>query len=205
VRRYLKEFLADPRVIEDQGLVWQLVLNGIILPLRPRRKARDYRKIWNEEANESPLKTITRAQAQKLGSTLEPLGAHIQVDWAMRYGNPSISARMGALVKDGYIASCDPALSAIFGGDHRHGLVRCVPDPLRQQPTGDRGALLHDRVHRGACRHHQRDREACLRTRSILALPRHAGEPCAQGRSLLRHCACTTELLRGEPGSTTTS
>src|SRR5437660_12937159 len=71
VRRYLKEFLADPRVIEDQGLAWQLVLNGIILPLRPRRKAADYRKIWNLEQNESPLKTITRAQAQKLGSALE--------------------------------------------------------------------------------------------------------------------------------------
>src|SRR5436190_9941180 len=57
VRRYLKEFLADPRVIEDQGLVWKLVLNGIILPIRPRVKARDYQKIWNAELNESPLKT----------------------------------------------------------------------------------------------------------------------------------------------------
>jgi ferrochelatase len=101
VRRYLKEFLADPRVIEDQGLLWQLVLNGLILPLRPRRKARDYQKIWNVEGNESPLKTITRSQAQKLGSTLEPLGGHIKVDWAMRYGNPSIGSRLCALVADG--------------------------------------------------------------------------------------------------------
>ena len=61
VRRYLKEFLSDPRVIENQGVLWQLVLNGVILPIRPRRKARDYKKIWNEEQNESPLKTITRA------------------------------------------------------------------------------------------------------------------------------------------------
>src|SRR5262249_46288013 len=84
VRRYLKEFLADPRVIEDQGVLWQLVLHGIILRLRPRRKARDYQKIWNTERNESPLKTITRAQAEKLATTLEPLGAHLNVDWAMR-------------------------------------------------------------------------------------------------------------------------
>src|SRR5262245_17728686 len=56
VRRYLKEFLSDSRVIENQGAVWQLVLNGIILPIRPRIKARDYRKIWNTELNESPLK-----------------------------------------------------------------------------------------------------------------------------------------------------
>ena len=66
VRVYLKEFLSDPRVIEDQGLRWKLILNGIILRIRPRRKARDYRKIWNVEKNESPLKTITRAQAEKL-------------------------------------------------------------------------------------------------------------------------------------------
>ena len=56
VRVYLREFLSDPRVIEDQGLLWKLVLNGIILRVRPGRKARDYRKIWNTEKNESPLK-----------------------------------------------------------------------------------------------------------------------------------------------------
>ena len=68
VRVYLKEFLSDPRVIEDQGLKWKLILNGIILRIRPRRKARDYRKIWNTENNKSPLKTITRAQAEKFSA-----------------------------------------------------------------------------------------------------------------------------------------
>ena len=101
VRRYLKEFLSDPRVIENQGLLWNLVLNGIILPIRPRRKARDYRNIWNQEKNESPLKTITRSQAEKLGCTLEPLRPHIAVDWAMRYGNPSIASRLAELVARG--------------------------------------------------------------------------------------------------------
>jgi protoporphyrin/coproporphyrin ferrochelatase len=98
VRRYLKEFLTDPRVIEDQGPLWQLVLNGIILPIRPRRKARDYAQIWNHEKNESPLKTITRSQSEKLGRALEPLGAHLLVDWAMRYGNPSIASKLGGLI-----------------------------------------------------------------------------------------------------------
>ncbi len=101
VRRYLKEFLSDPRVIENQGPVWKLVLNGVILPIRPRLKARDYRKIWNAERNESPLKTITRSQAEKLGSTLEPIGPHIKVDWAMRYGNPSIASRLRSLLDQG--------------------------------------------------------------------------------------------------------
>ena len=101
VRRYLKEFLSDPRVIENQGVIWQLVLNGVILPIRPRRKARDYAKIWNHERNESPLKTITRSQAEKLGRMLDPLGPNLLVDWAMRYGNPSIASRLADLVARG--------------------------------------------------------------------------------------------------------
>src|SRR3984885_8720264 len=106
VRRYLKEFLSDPRVIEKDTLLWKLVLNGIILPLRPRRKARDYQKIWNREKNESPLKTITRSQAEKLGGILAPLGKHVVVDWAMRYANPSIASRLEALTARG----CDRIL-----------------------------------------------------------------------------------------------
>ena len=89
VRVYLKEFLSDKRVIEDQGLLWKAILNGIILRIRPTRKARDYQKIWNVEKNESPLKTITRAQAEKLAADIAD-HEHVVVDWAMRYGNPSI-------------------------------------------------------------------------------------------------------------------
>ena len=94
VRRYLKEFLTDRRVIEKDTLFWKLLLNGLILPIRSRRKARDYQKIWNREKDESPFKTITRSQAEKLGSILEPLGKHVIVDWAMRYASPSIASRL---------------------------------------------------------------------------------------------------------------
>jgi protoporphyrin/coproporphyrin ferrochelatase len=99
VRVYLKEFLSDPRVIEDQGLWWKLILNGIILRTRPRRKARDYLKIWNTEKNESPLTTITRAQAEKLAADIA--SDRVVVDWAMRYGNPSIASRIDALTAQG--------------------------------------------------------------------------------------------------------
>ncbi len=105
VRVYLKEFLSDPRVIEDQGLKWKLVLNGVILRIRPRRKARDYLKIWNTEKNESPLKTITRAQSEKLARSIADHD-HIEVEWAMRYGNPSIRAGIEALTARG----CDRLL-----------------------------------------------------------------------------------------------
>jgi ferrochelatase len=105
VRIYLKEFLSDPRVIEDQGLLWKLILNGIILRVRPARKARDYQKIWNTERDESPLKTITRAQAEKLADAIADHD-HVVVDWAMRYGNPSIRSRIDALTAQG----CDRLL-----------------------------------------------------------------------------------------------
>ena len=97
VRRYLKEFLSDRRVIERNSLLWKLVLNGVILPIRSRRKARDYQKIWNHDKKESPFKTITRSQAEKLAGILEPLGTHVLVDWAMRYASPSIASRLQVL------------------------------------------------------------------------------------------------------------
>ncbi|MGB7035334.1 MAG: ferrochelatase, partial [Xanthobacteraceae bacterium] len=98
IRRYLKQFLTDRRVIEKNSLLWKLVLNGVILPIRSRRKVRDYQKIWNREKNESPIKTITRSQAEKLAGILEPLGKHLMVDWAMRYASPSIASRLEVLV-----------------------------------------------------------------------------------------------------------
>src|SRR6202043_872376 len=69
----------------------------IILRTRPARKARDYRKIWNTERDESPLKTITRAQSEKLAAAISDHD-HVVVDWAMRYGNPSIASRIDALL-----------------------------------------------------------------------------------------------------------
>jgi len=106
VRRYLREFLHDKRVIEEDTILWKFVLNAIILPLRPRRKGLDYEKIWNRENNESPLKTITRSQADKLSGAPALRGKRVVVDWAMRYGNPSIRSRLAALVAQG----CDRIL-----------------------------------------------------------------------------------------------
>jgi len=101
MRRYLKEFLSDPRVIEENRIKWWLILNLIILTVRPGRKGRDYDSIWNRERNESPLKTTTRSQAEKLSAMLAPAGSNLVVDWAMRYGNPSIASRLEALQQAG--------------------------------------------------------------------------------------------------------
>src|ERR1700747_3158487 len=97
MRRYLAEFLSDRRVIEENRIKWWLVLNLIILSVRPRRKGRDYDSIWNRERDESPLKTITRSQAEQLAATPQLLAHNVAVDWAMRYGNPSIASRLEAM------------------------------------------------------------------------------------------------------------
>ena len=120
MRRYLKEFLSDRRVIETNRFVWWLVLNLVILTIRPGRKGRDYDKIWNKERDESPLRTITRAQAEKLAASLSAVDARITVDWAMRYGNPSIASRLDAHAESGLRPhSHCAALSAILRGDDR--------------------------------------------------------------------------------------
>jgi ferrochelatase len=99
MRRYLKEFLSDRRVIETNRVLWWFILNFVILTIRPGRKGRDYETIWNREKNESPLKTITRAQSEKLAAHFKD--RNIAVDWAMRYGNPSIPERLKALYAEG--------------------------------------------------------------------------------------------------------
>jgi ferrochelatase len=137
VRVYLREFLSDSRVIEDQGLLWKLVLNGIILTTRPRRKAKDYLKIWNTELNESPLKTITRAQSDKLAAAIDDY-SHVVVDWAMRYGNPSIRSRIAALTAQGcdriLVVPLYPQYSAATSATVCDEVFRVLGE-MRAQPT----------------------------------------------------------------------
>ena len=99
IRKYLKEFLSDKRVIEVNPILWQIILNLFILTLRPSKTAHAYKKIWREDTNESPLLYFTRSQAQKLN---EKIGSeNIIVDFAMRYGNPSIKSKLDILKETG--------------------------------------------------------------------------------------------------------
>ena len=91
VRRYLKEFLSDRRVIEVPRLLWWFILNGPILTFRPMKSLKNYRKIWNNEQDESPLRTIARDQGEKLD---QMYGDDVMVRWAFRYGNPSIKDQL---------------------------------------------------------------------------------------------------------------
>jgi ferrochelatase len=99
IRRYLKEFLSDTRVIEVNPVIWQIILNLFILNFRPSKTAQAYKKIWLKETNESPLRYYTRNQAEKLQQEL--VGENIIVNFAMRYGNPSIKSKLNELKKNG--------------------------------------------------------------------------------------------------------
>jgi len=103
VKRYLKQFLSDRRVIEIPPIAWQPVLRGVILNTRPQKSAKAYSKIWTERG--SPLADITARQAEAIA---DQFGAHVHVDYAMRYGSPSIEQRIGKLMGEG----CDRILIA---------------------------------------------------------------------------------------------
>src|SRR5512132_4169365 len=187
MRRYLKQFLSDRRVIEENRLKWWLVLNLIVLTVRPGRKGRDYDKIWNKERNESPLKTITRSQSDKLDDIFDKVDKRIRVDWAMRYGNPSIRSRLEALAEP----DCERILVVPLYPQYSAATTATVCDEafralkrMRSQPTLRRAVLGRARLHRcpgsfperGAC-------EASLQARGDhRLLPRNARGLRGQGR-----------------------
>ncbi|RAI03369.1 ferrochelatase [Acuticoccus sediminis] len=100
MRRYLKEFLSDRRVIEVPRYIWWPLLNLVILTTRPGRSGKAYDEVWNRELDESPLKTVTRSQAEKLAAALSA-DPRIEVDWAMRYGLPPIKEKLEGLAAKG--------------------------------------------------------------------------------------------------------
>tara|TARA_B100000161_G_scaffold200646_1_gene146449 strand:+ start:83 stop:1075 length:993 start_codon:yes stop_codon:yes gene_type:complete len=99
IRKYLKEFLSDRRVIEVNPIFWQIILNLFILTFRPSKTAHAYKQIWRKESNESPLLYFTRNQATKLDKKIG--NEKVVVDFAMRYGNPSIKVKLNKLKEQG--------------------------------------------------------------------------------------------------------
>ena len=99
IRKYLKEFLSDRRVIEVNPILWQLILNIIILNLRPSKTAKAYKEIWMKDINMSPLLYYTQKQAEKVSNSIS--NEKLIVDFAMRYGNPSIKSKIKKLHEKG--------------------------------------------------------------------------------------------------------
>jgi ferrochelatase len=124
VRRYLKEFLSDPRVVEIPKLLWWPILNGIVLNTRPRKSAHAYSQVWGHDG--SPLAAITRAQAEALQARL---GDAVLVRWGMRYGNPALGAQLQAL-KD---AGCERILVAPLYPQYSGATTASAIDALAAQ------------------------------------------------------------------------
>jgi ferrochelatase len=97
MRRYLSEFLSDRRIVELTPWLWQPILQGVILSTRPKKSGEAYAAIWNKELDESPLRSITRAQAEGLAARCAKLYPQVTLDWAMRYGQPAIGEKIEAL------------------------------------------------------------------------------------------------------------
>ncbi|SMF08984.1 ferrochelatase [Tistlia consotensis] len=202
MRRYLREFLSDRRVVELSPWLWQPILQGVILTTRPTRSGRNYAKIWNRERDESPLRTITRAQAEALAGRFGAAEA-VVVDWAMRYGRPSIAERLDALLAAGcrrvLLAPLYPQYSAATSATacdqaFRHLMtlrwqpaVRTLP-PYHDDPAYI-GALA-DSVRSGLAR---LDWEPEVLLASFHGLPK---ENLAKGDPYHCHCQKTARLLR---------
>jgi protoporphyrin/coproporphyrin ferrochelatase len=193
-------------VSENQGLVWKAVLNGVILPIRPRIKAKDYQKIWNVERNESPLKTITRAQAEKLAAALGS-DRRLVVDWAMRYGNPSIASRLASLIARG----CERVLVVPLYPQYSAATTATVCDEvfrvlmgLRRQPTVRFAAPYYDDpVYIEALASSIRDELGRLSFQPEVILASYHGMPedyVRKGDPYEKHCVETTRLLRERLG-----
>ena len=130
MRRYLNEFLSDRRVIDYSPFVWQPLLQGVILSTRPSKSGKAYASIWNNEANESPLATITKAQTAAMASRMQArFGDRVMVDYAMRYGKPSTLDR----VREMQAAGCE----------------RILFFPLYPQYAGATTATANDQFFRG--------------------------------------------------------
>jgi protoporphyrin/coproporphyrin ferrochelatase len=206
VRRYLKEFLSDRRVIETNRVLWWLILNGVILMKRPTASGAKYRSIWNKERDESPLRTITRSQAEKVGQALAA-NPGIVVDWAMRYGSPSIASRVEALLTQG----CDRLLAFPLYPQYAAATTATANDKVfdalktrRMQPAlRTMPPYPTDPVYIAALADTIRAHIATLDAEPEAILASFHGLPQAcidKGDPYQQQCAATTEALRAALG-----
>ena len=205
VRRYLAQFLSDPRVVDLPRIVWLPILHGVILNTRPKRSAKAYASVWNHDIGEGPLKTFTRLQTEKLRLRSSSLSdkAPVIVDYALRYGAPSIADKINALMAQGcnrivllplypqYAAST----TASVADDAFHALER-----MRRQPALRIGAPYYDDpAYINALATSVRRELAALDFEPEVILASFHGLPQAQvdrGDPYREHCEATWRLLR---------
>ncbi len=204
--RYLREFLSDPRVIELPRLIWYPILYGIVLNTRPQKSGANYRKIWNRERDESPLRTYTRAQSEKLAEALQGEPG-IVVDWAMRYGNPSTESVAQRLVAQGcdrlLILPLYPQYSATTTATANDKLFAALAKMRRQPAVRSVPAYYDDPVYVDAIARSIETHLASLDFQPEVVIASYHGIPkpySDKGDPYYWHCLETTRLVRERLG-----
>lgn len=204
--RYLREFLSDPRIIELNKAIWYPILYGAVLTTRPQKAGANYAKIWNRERDESPLRTITRAQAEKLATAFAD-DERVVVEWGMRYGNPSMADAVASLRRQG----CDrivmfplyPQFSATTTATANDQLYRTLMK-IRHMPTVRSVPPYYDEpVYIEALARSIETHLATLDFEPEVILASYHGIPKAyfeKGDPYHCHCQKTTRLLRERLG-----
>lgn len=206
IRRYLSEFLSDPRVIEMNPVIWQVLLQGVILTIKPGKSAKAYKKIWNYDAQESPLKTVTRAQSELLAKAFGR-NKTVVVDWAMRYGKPAIADRLQALKDQG----CDRVLLCPLYPQYSASTTATANDKafaafksMRWQPAVRTLPPYFERAdHIAALATSLTEHLKSLSWKPDLVLASFHGLPQSyvdKGDPYYDHCQKTTQLLRDKLG-----
>ncbi len=201
MRRYLKEFLSDRRVIETNPWLWWFILNGIVLSFRPQKSGRNYDKIWNRELNESPLKTLTRLQAEKLAQCFSA-SPNVVVDWAMRYGLPATDERIKALAQAGceriLLFPLYPQYSAATTATALDKAFDAFKEMRRQPALRSVPPYFDDPAYIGALALTLEEHLAPLPWKPDLILASYHGLPQSYvdaGDPYYGHCVTTTKLL----------
>lgn len=205
VRRYLKEFLSDPRVIETPKWRWWPILNLFVLTTRPQATGANYEIIWDKEQNDSPLRIITRSQAEKLAAALDD--ERIVVDFGMRYGNPSTASAIEGLKAQG----CDrivifplyPQYSATTTGTANDQAFLALKDMRWQPAVRTVPAYFDDEVYVERLAKSIEEGVAALDFEPDLILTSYHGMPVEYlKKGDPYHCQChkTTRLVREKLG-----
>lgn len=200
LRRYLAEFLWDPRVVDAPRPLWWLVLNGIILTTRPRRSAATYRKIWTDEG--SPLLSLSRKQQVALREALyQATGERIPVALGMRYGNPSLESALTELENSGVervlVLPLYPQYSATTNASTYDGVTallrrrRLLPELRFIRDYHDDDHYI-DALAASVRQHWESNGRADLLVMSFHGIPQEYAD---KGDPYPRHCATTGGLL----------
>ncbi|MBO9587321.1 ferrochelatase [Devosia sp.] len=201
VRRYLKEFLSDPRVIETPKWLWWPILNLVILNFRPQKAGHAYDMVWDKERNESPLRVITRGQAEALAERMN--GDGVMVEYAMRYGNPSTKSVLEKMQKAGcqkiLLVPLYPQYSATTTATANDKAFDALKEMRWQPAVRTAPAYFEDAKYIETLAHSIRDGVAALDFEPDVVITSYHGMPVEYlQKGDPYHCQChkTTRLVR---------